>query len=239
MKKNGRNPLEKALDRKPLDLTLLKAIPKVGVVVILGFRGEGKTALACRIMEEYHTRYDTAGAILYFPKSARRLLPTWVKKVDSIAKLPKNSVCIIDEAAQEAHARRFQSSTNIDLEELASLSRQRSQLILLVSHHSRKLDISLITDSDLLLYKKPTEAHYLFERTEVQPITRKVLDEFYKKKGITKPWVFVIDLHHLRLGWTKFKVPSFWSDKLSTWVGLIGKERAKPKKKEPKEPKEG
>lgn len=228
-KKNNRTPLEKALDKKPAALTLRQAIPKTGVVVILGFRGEGKTALACRIMEDWHKRYKMGGAILYFPK-ASRILPAWVKRADSITKLPKNSVCVVDEAAQEAHARRFSSGANIDLEELASLSRQRNQLILLVSHHSRKLDISLITDSNLLLYKKPTEAHYLFERSEVQPITRKVLDEFYKVKGNTKSWAFVVDLHNLKLGWLKCPLPSFWNERLSTWVGLIGKEKGAKKK---------
>jgi len=223
--------LEKALDRRPLTLTMHQAVPRTGVVVIMGFRGEGKTALACRIMQEWQKRYKMGGAILYFPQRMRKLLPSWVKRADSIDKLPKDSVCIVDEAAQEAHARRFQAGANIDLEELASLSRQRNQLILLVSHHSRKLDVSLITDSDLLLYKKPTEAHYLFERSEVQPITRKVLDEFYKVKGSTKPWAYVVDLHHLKLGWLKFRLPTFWDERISTWVGLIGKEKGRKAKK--------
>ncbi len=227
---NNGSPLKNVLSAPPVKLQLFKALPKIGVAVVLGCRGEGKTALALRIMESYHKRYGMGGDFLYFPRSLARALPKWVKRSNSKEKMSFNSVCIVDEAAQEAHSRRSQSAENIEMEELVGLSRQRKQLILYLTHHSRKLDLNLIIDSDVLLYKRPSEAHYLFERSEVQPITRKVLDEFNAKvppRAKSQPWTFVINLHHLQLGWMQNPLPSFWADRLSTWVGLVGKEKAK------------
>lgn len=223
--------IEHVMRQRPAMLKLYRALPRVGVVVLLGFRGEGKTATAMSIMEAYHDKYNYGGAVLYFPRRLKSKLPAWVKLVDDMEKLPANAVCIIDEAAQEAHARQFQSASNLGLTELADLSRQRKQLIIFITHHSRKLDLNLITDSDLILYKRPTEAHYLFERPEVQPITRKVLDEFKKIKGKSQPWAFIVDLHRLKLGWLKVRLPSFWCDEISTWVGLVGKSRKATKTK--------
>ena len=220
------NPtLEKALKTPAVSMTVLQAIPFPGVVVIMGRRGMGKTALGHYIMGEFHKRRGFKGAILGLPSQKKKLVPRWVKPVASVLALPDNSVCLVDEAAQWAHARRSQSAQAVELDNLVSMSRQRRQLILFIAHHSRKLDINLIHDSDRLLWKMPTEAHVLFERAELQPFTRKALDAF---RGLRKPrqgetaWLrrcmtmtYVMDLHNLRFGWLKNGLPSWWRDELS------------------------
>ena len=209
----------KALMSPPEKTTLLKAIPFPGVVIIMGSRGSGKTGLAHEIMETFHDSRKLGGALL-LPLSLRgkkKLLPSWVKVVSSISQLPKKSVSIIDEAAQVAHARRSQSTMAVQLDNLISISRHRQQLILFISHHSRKLDLNLIHDSDRIVWKCPTEAHALFERDELQRFTRKALEFFTSIKSgkARQKATYLMDLHHLRFLWFNNGLPSWWSETIS------------------------
>ncbi|MBA7654358.1 hypothetical protein ES703_62235 [subsurface metagenome] len=209
----------RALMSPPAKTTLLQSIPFPGVVIIMGSRGSGKTGLAHEIMSQLHNRRRLGGALLLptVPRGKSRVLPSWVKVVMSISQLPKRSVCIIDEAAQVAHARRSQSATAVQLDNLVSISRHRQQLILFISHHSRKLDLNLIHDSDRILWKQPTEAHALFERDELQLFTRKALEFFAGIKGekARQKATYIMDLHHLQFTWFNNSLPSWWSETIS------------------------
>lgn len=212
--------LAKSLMSPPEPTTMQKALPFPGVVIIMGARGKGKTGLAYEIMRQLHSRRHLGGAVLLprlLPPKRRKVLPSWVKVVTSIANLPKNSVCIIDEAAQVAHARRSQSDMAVRLDNLVSMSRHRKQLILFISHHSRKLDINLIHDSDRLLWKEPTEAHALFERDELQIFTRKALDFFSGIKGekAKQKATYLMNLHQMKFQCFNNKLPSWWTETLS------------------------
>lgn len=218
--KDREEALAKSLMSPPEKTTILRSIPFPGVVVIMGARGKGKTGLAYEIMSQLHSRKHLAGAILYpelLPRSKRKVLPPWVSVVSSIMALPKSAVCIIDEAAQVAHARRSQSTMAVRLDNLVSISRHRRQLILFISHHSRKLDINLIHDSDRLLWKEPTEAHALFERDELQMFTGKALDFFAGIKGekARLKATYIMDLHHMKFYSLNNSLPGWWCDTLS------------------------
>lgn len=218
--KDRAEALAKSLMSPPEATTIQKALPFPGVVIIMGTRGSGKTGLAYEIMRQFHTRRHLRGALLvprYLPQRKHKVLPNWVQIVTSVAGLPKNSVCIIDEAAQVAHARRSQSEMAVRLDNLISMSRHRKQLILFISHHSRKLDINLIHDSDRLLWKEPTEAHALFERDELQIFTRKALDFFAGIKGEKAKLkaTYVMNLHQMKFGCFTNKLPPWWSETLS------------------------
>jgi len=210
----------KALMSPPLASTILKSIPLPGVVIIMGARGKGKSALAHEIMAQFNKSKGIGGVLLRtssLPAKQRKLLPKWISVVHSISALPMNKVCLIDESAQVAHARRSQSGQAIKLDNLVSISRQRNQLIIFISHHSRKLDINLIHDSDVLLWKEPTEAHAIFERDELQLFTRKALEFFRGIKG-TKARLkatYVTDLHHMRFHRFNNGLPKWWSAEMS------------------------
>lgn len=210
----------KALMSPPSKTTILRSLPFPGVVIIMGTRGSGKTGVAYEIMRQFHSRKHLGGAVLLpmlLPKSKSRILPSWVKVITSVSQLPVKSVCIIDEAAQVAHARRSQSTMAVKLDNLISISRHRKQLIIFIAHHSRKLDINLIHDSDRLLWKQPTEAHALFERDELQLFTRKALDFFtgIKTGKARLKATYVMDLHHLKFSWFSNGLPDWWTEQLS------------------------
>lgn len=228
--KEQNEALARALMSPPERTTLLNAIPFPGVVIIMGARGTGKTGLGHEIMHQCHARRHLGGAILVpetLPKRVTRLLPEWIRPVVSSSSFPTRAVCLIDEAAQVAHARRSQSAMAVRLDNLISISRHRRQLIIFIAHHSRKLDINLIHDSDRLLWKQPTEAHALFERDELQLFTRKALEFFAGIKGekARLKATYVMDLHRLRFACFDNRLPPWWSEDLSNGFESFRMER--------------
>ena len=207
----------KALMSPPVKKSLLSVIPATGVILIMGRRGSGKSGLAHEIMAQAHHTRKMGGALLLPSTRKKPKLPAWIKVVCSTKELPMNSVCVIDEAAQVAHARRSQSAQAIEIDNLVSISRQRQQLIVLVSHHARKLDLNLIHDADKILWKQPTEAHALFERDELQMFTRKALEFFGAIKGpkARQRATYVMDLHQLQFCCFNNGLPSWWTEDVS------------------------
>ncbi len=208
----------------PAKTTMTRALPFPGVELIMGHRRRGKSGLAHRIAEEYHKR-KKVGAVLHLPayvpiamrKDVQKLLPNWMKVVTSTDEWPINTVVIYDEAAQSAHARRSQSGNAVKLDNLVSISGQRNQLILAVSHHSRKVDLNLVHEVDGIIWKQPTMAHAMFERDEMTDFTYKAYTFFNSIKGevARKKANLMIDLNKFEFLTFTNTLPGWWSDKLS------------------------
>lgn len=207
----------------PEHTTLLQALPFPGVAVIMGRKRRGKSALAHAIAEKLQqTRH--CQAVLHLPMAAKnvrkelqRLLPPWMLITTERGQWPTESVVIYDEASQSAHARRSQSDEAIDLDDLIGVSGQRKQMLLFISHHSRKLDKNAITDADRILWKEPTYAHVLFERDELHDFTLKAFDFFQDLKGdkARLKTTLVMDFTTFRFLSFTNEVPSYWSEELS------------------------
>lgn len=220
--------LAKALMSPPELTTILKAIRFPSVVIIMGGRGTGKSALAHEIMRQLHNRRKIGGT-MFVPKvnlhkPLHKLLPAWIKIVSSLDNLPIKSITLIDEASQVAHARRTQSGDAVELDNLIGISRQRKQIILFLSHHSRKLDPNLIHDSDMIIWKEPTKAHVLFERDEMQLFAKKAWDFFanvHREKDKVK-LSYVMDLHKLKFSYIKNRLPDYWKEDLSNIFQTVG-----------------
>lgn len=222
-RKQNADNYAKTLMSSPAKTTLLRVIPFPGVVLIMGHRRYGKTGVAHEIAYEMHTRRGTTAA-LHLPgvpdelrRKMQRLLPKWIRITTSTSQWPKDAVVIFDEASQSAHARRTQTGDAVSLDNLIGISGQRNQLILFISHHSRKLDPNVVHEVDRILWKMPTHAHALFERDELSDFTYKALDFFGKIRGETakKRATLVMDFHQLQFSTFNNKLPPWWNDKLS------------------------
>jgi SpoVK/Ycf46/Vps4 family AAA+-type ATPase len=212
----------KVVMEPPEHVTMLKAIPIPGLILIMGAKGKGKSALAHGIAERLKTTRNM-DAVLHLPtapaeiaKRIQKLLPPWIKVVTHMNQWPKRCVVIFDEAAQGAHARRTQSGDAVELDNLMSVSRQRGQLIIFISHHSRKLDLNVIRDVDRIAWKSPTYAHYIFERSELTDFVLKGID-FFKdmKESKALRTTLVMDFHNLIFMEFTNTLPSYWSEDLS------------------------
>ncbi len=213
----------KAVLAPPGSTSLYSALPYPGVVLVMGKRRGGKTGLAHEAARQLHSRRQTP-AVLHLPtlpealrKRLQKLLPNWMKIVSRQGEWPKNAVVIYDEAAQSAHARRTQSGDAIQLDNLIGISGQRNQLIIFISHHSRKIDLNVIHEVDRILWKEPTYAHQMFERDELSDFTMRAYDFFQGIKGekARKKATLIMDFHKLRFLKCNNGLPPWWSDDLS------------------------
>jgi hypothetical protein len=204
-----------ALDKK---FRFKDAFPFPGVALMMGKRGSGKSSTAMWAMEEWHNLSggEIGGAVLKAPSAVKKLLPAWVATPNRIKGVPTDSVVIIDEAQQVANARRSASNDNLDLAQLVALSRQRNQLIILISHHSRKLDMNDVMDASRIIWKLPAAGQVMFERKEIKPFSQRAVDRFAQRKGNPQKVAYVMDFEDLAFGFTPTKLASFWSETLST-----------------------
>ncbi len=213
----------RAILSTPRKVSLYSVIPYPGVVMIMGDIRTGKTGLAHEIANELHRRRNLP-AILHMPrmderrkKSLQRFLPSWMKVTTRRSQWKDRAVVIYDEAAQSAHARRSQSGDAVDLDELLAIAGQREQLILFISHYSRKLDLNVCTSVHRIIWKRPTYAHQLWERDEMADFTTRAYDFFRGIRGTVarKKACLVLDMENFGFYRCSNSLPPWWSDRLS------------------------
>lgn len=207
----------------PTKSNLYSVIPYPGVVMIMGDIRTGKTALAHEIAGQVHSRRKLP-AVLHMPrmdekqrKALQRITPQWMKVTAKRSQWPDRSVVIYDEAAQSAHARRSQSGDAVDLDDLLAIAGQREQLIVFISHYSRKLDLNVCTSVHRIIWKRPTYAHQLWERDEMADFTCKAYDHFKGIKGrvAQQRACLVLDMEKFGFYQCTNKLPAWWTDRLS------------------------
>jgi len=217
-------PGKAALSAPEVSFSFADAFPMPGVILEMGERGSGKTATAFWVMEQYYRRSGgkIGGAVAWAPKTLRRMLPEWVQAPQAIANFPHNAVTIIDEAQRKAHARRAAKDENLEMEMLVSLSRQRHQLIILICHHARKLDVLTVLDVDRIIWKQPSAGHALFDRPEIRPFTQRAIRAFSEVQGDPRKRAYIGDFKRLRFGMVTTSKPSYWTEEMSYAMANLG-----------------
>jgi hypothetical protein len=228
------NRLKKLRDKKaeeyarailsvPQKANLYSTIPYPGVVMIMGDIRTGKTGCAHDIAYLMHSRRHLP-AILHVPrateplrKDIQKLVPPWMKVTTRRKDWKDGAVVIYDEAAQSAHARRAQSGDAIEMDDLLAIAGQREQLIIFISHYSRKLDLNVCTAVHRIIWKRPTYAHQLWERDEMADFTGKAYDWFKGIKGDTakKKACLVLNMEDFGFSQCNNTLPPWWTDRLS------------------------
>jgi hypothetical protein len=202
---------------------MLKAIPFPSVAIIMGDKGSGKSGVAHARAEMEHKKTGRL-AVLHLPtasknvqKDIRKLIPPWMTITTRRQEWPNDCTVLYDEASQSAHARRSQTGEALELDNLIGISRQRNQLILFISHHSRKLDKNAVTDSGLVLWKRPTYAHVLFEREELHDFVMKAFDFFQaiKNEKQQKRTTLCMDFRTFHFTTFTNDLATYWSHELS------------------------
>lgn len=217
------NQYAKVILSPPRKTTLYSVVPHPGVVMVMGDIRTGKTGLAHEIANQMQTKRSMP-ALLHLPradeklrKDVQRLVPSWMKVTTKRSQWKDGAVVIYDEAAQSAHARRSQSGDAIELDDLLAIAGQREQLIIFISHYSRKLDLNVCSAVHRIMWKRPTYAHQLFERDEMADFTTKAYDFFKEIRGPAqqKKACLVLDMEHFAFLQCSNKLPPWWSDRLS------------------------
>ncbi|MFC1919836.1 hypothetical protein ACFLWX_03505 [Chloroflexota bacterium] len=184
------------------------------VVLIIGKRGSGKSALGYYIIELLHIAYPTY--VVGAPETAQNLLPDWVGIVPNLEMLPPNSIGLVDEAHLKYHARQSNVGVSVLMSKLLNLSRQKSQTIVFVSQEARQLDRNIVSSADVIIFKDLGLLQAEFERRELNKIAMQAKQAFNSLKGDRRGWNYIYSPYHDFVGPLKNTLPSFWGSKLSS-----------------------
>ena len=191
--------------------SLLKA---PSVIMLSGRRGSGKSATGYYILQHFHEK----GMPCYvrgIPELLEEHLPEWIQVVHPRSRdLPDDSAVFIDEAALYLYAREFGSDLNKAMDALLTVSRHKNLVLVFATHFTRKIDINVITDCDMLCFKQPGLMHARFERRELRSLVREVYQKFSKLPEPRQRYTYVITDDYE--GFAVSDLPSFWKNELST-----------------------
>lgn len=219
-------------------------MPTTGIVYFIGARGGGKTALVWERAEKISAATGKPVAAL-LPESdyAKEILPSWVTILTSASQVKQypGYIIIADEMALQANARDSNSEDNKEWTKTVAIIRQLDILLLLVSQHTRQMDVQLAMDVDWLVFKAPSVLHVRMARAELKPEVEAAFQEFElqrreiiasllkSNRSVTHEAIkkhlqtlaYVVDVHNARAGMLKNGLASFWNDKISIYFGTV------------------
>jgi len=184
------------------------------IILIIGRRRYGKSALGHYILEKFNLERNIPCYIVSFPKEKQHLLPSFITPVDNVNELPENCVALVDEGSLKYHAHLWQQKETVVVDRMMSVSGQKKQTIIFVTHTMRKFAVNLVLEIDLLLCKAPSLFHSKLERSEVRKLIQEVYNEFRKlPKDQIKKSVYVISDGFQ--GFIRNPLPSYWNEEIS------------------------
>ncbi len=209
----------------------LKLIKHPSVVLVLGKRGGGKSALGYRLLE--YLRWAAKAYVIGLPKEARALLPEWIGMETSLENIPLKAAVLVDEGYLAFHARRSMSATSVEMSQLVNLSRQREQTLIFVSQEARSLDRNIASSADVIIFKDLGILQLKFDRRELNDLAIQARERFATIKGDRRPWSFVYAPEADFVGLVQNTLPTFWHEKLSHIFATGGAAIARAPKKTP------
>lgn len=215
---DGRSDQQRAVNGPPT-IAQRNPVRHPGVYVITGHRGSGKTMLAYRLGEVMSPAKHVLPVTVGLPEAVHNEFPDEWYHVETIDDAPHESVCIIDEAYAQYHARTAFDSENIDMASVVNQSRHTGRTILFVSQSTSHLDKTAITESDGLLMKEPGQFHGEFERRQLRSMLDEAEEAFASMSEDENPkaYTYVISDHFT--GLMRNELPSFHSERLSRAYG--------------------
>ena len=206
------DPVQRAVSPAEPDARWREALTHPAVVLILGKRGSGKSALAYRLLELF--RYRLTPYVVGVPDQARRLLPDWMGMAPSLDAVPPKSIVLVDEAYLRYHARESQARQSREMSRLLNLSRQREQTLIFVTQEARQVDRNIASSASAVVFKEPGSLQLEFERRELRRITEQARVAFEGIRKDRQRWSYVFSPDADFSGMIENALPSFWSGKL-------------------------
>lgn len=211
---------------KCLSSELRKHIPDAGIVLIIGSKGFGKSALGYGILNDIGDETDRDKFVYGFPEGKKdKVLPaqrTGIKLLKDFEP-PDNTVVVYDEAYIQFFSRMHSSQANKFMARFGGLIRQKGILAIFISQELSKVDIAIRRSADLILIKPPSMGSLLEERSELRPLISKASRDFSKLQppsgmgleDYQKRCTYVTTSTLSFMIENSNNLPKFWSDKLS------------------------
>lgn len=179
------------------------------IMLITGKRGSGKTSLGMKLLEIFRNETRRKCYVLGYESTS---LPSWLKKADSIEKIPNNSVALFDEGAILFSSRESMKSANKELGKVMAIARHKNLTLILITQNSGMIDLNVLRLADTLLLKEPSLLQSKFERKAIKDIYDAVDPKFHDL-DMKKAYFYVWDDDFQ--GMLKYSLPEFWNDKIS------------------------
>jgi hypothetical protein len=164
--------------KSPVSIELLRNIPSVGIALLIGSEGAGKSVLAYGILEALK---DSGRDIVNygFPLEKSIYLPDWIKVISTFD-FPEESIVIVDEAYLQFHSRDSSSGKSKFMDVFSGLVRQKDILAVYITQTTRRLDIGLVSAPRVLLIKQPSLLQMRLDRSELRPIIADASKAFHE-----------------------------------------------------------
>lgn len=182
---------------------------KSTIGIILGARGQGKSALGMRLLENIYSATERQCVAMGFEEEK---LPNWIKVVEDIDEIPNGSFVLIDEGGILFSARESMSNANKMLSSLLLIARHKDISIVFISQNSSNLELNIIRQADYMMLKPSSLMQIDFERQKIQQIYKEVKEKFENYHGILG--ITYIYSETFR-GFISNDLPSFWNEDVS------------------------
>ena len=178
------------------------------IMLILGRRGAGKTALGMKFVE-IGRMFNKIPYVIGFENSR---IPKWIKKANHLSDIPNNSLVLIDEAGISFSSKDSMKKANKNLTNLLSIARHKNLSLIFITQSSAMLELNVLRLCDVLLFKEPSLLQSRFERRGLQDLFIKVSENF-KDLDQKKDHSYVISDDFE--GLINSKLPDFWNESIS------------------------
>ncbi|MFC1968172.1 helix-turn-helix domain-containing protein [Chloroflexota bacterium] len=199
------------------DSQWLDLIVPPSIVLILGGKGSGKTAVGFSFLEIFKNKLDPY--VIALPKQCENLLPNWIGIKGSLEEVPPGSISLVDEAYLINHARDWAKAESRDICQSLNLSRQQQKTIAFITQQSRHLNLDIVSSANVIVVKNPGMLQPSFERPELRKIMVEARLAFDSIKGDPKAWSYVYSPDAGFSGLVENSLPSFWGNRLSNMYG--------------------
>jgi replicative DNA helicase len=176
--------------------------------IILGGRGNGKSALGMKILENIKAKTNKKVSAWGFNES---LLPQWIKPINHIDEIENDSFVLIDESGISFSSRNSMSELNKLLTELILITRHKNISIIFITQNSSNIEINILRQADYILLKPHSLLQLNFERPIIKDIYSEMDGESKKFKDKSMTYVYSGDFK----GFIKNGLPGFWSERTS------------------------
>lgn len=199
------------------------------VPLILGHRGQGKSALGMWLMSNISNEHGLQPCIMGVPANKKDLFPSEIKIISerelspSVVKnrIPNNSVTVWEEPATTAGARDL-SDLAEEMGDVINKSRHGNKSLILVTQKARDVDVKLTSSAVLDIWKRPNiprERGYgsRWERQELKEEAKIAHEKFSSEFDMDDPdskkysYIFYEDGEE----WMKNGLPSWWNEEIS------------------------